>query len=394
MQHHGIVVYKVVGRREWPCRGSELAGRIEVYCVLAGQVLELAGRRAGEWGRDAHRGSSVFGAGGDGSVFDGVVSRDGLAPDASLGLDHILKDLEMLHDLIVSDPHAVEFELRVPHCVVVGHKVSRGVVHARGDADVFVFGVLLHAAEVGLVRAQEPAVRGGPEVAKGEGPLLDAVEAGDGGRVLEGDEVEDARAEFEEVAEGLDLVDESVDAADLLRGAELAVGEHGGLGEALVVVGEGGLAQGHDDHGLPLRGARVGRVEELGVERGLEGPEEAVSLHDRGEAVEGEDDGVGRVNERRGPLFEFLFEVGGGGHDGVDLGGVMCAEAGDSLAEAFVCFRDVLGRSHLRDGRAAETCKHIKFMHRTHMTTDNVSKKCMRRHAELHRLNANEHPLG
>ena len=199
--------------------------------------------------------------------------------------------------------------------------------------------------------------------------------------VLEGDEVEDAGAEFEEVAEGLDLVDESVDAADLLRGAELAVGEHGGLGEALVVVGEGRLAQGHDDHGLPLRGARVGRVEELRVERGLEGPEEAVSLHDGGEAVEGEDDGVGRVGERRGPLFEPLLEARGGGHDGVDLGGGMCAEARDSLAEAFICF--MFGRvygSHLfGDGRAgvcaAETSKHIKFMYRTHMTTDNVSKK-------------------
>ena len=218
MQHHGIVVYEVVGRSEWPCwrdvlagrvlelaagriqvywllagRVLELAGRrIQVYwvlrCLLAGRVLELAGRRSAEWGGDAH-GCSVFvGVRGDArcrcwcSVFDGVMSRDGLAPNASLVLDHALKDLEMLHDLIVSDPHAMEFELRVPHSVVVGHKVSRGVVHARGEADVFVFGVLLHAAEVGLVRAQEPAVRGGPEVAKGEGPLLDAVEAGDGGR--------------------------------------------------------------------------------------------------------------------------------------------------------------------------------------------------------------------
>ena len=196
MQHHGIVVYEVVGRSEWPCwrdvlagRVLELAaGRIQVYWLLAGRVLELAGRRSAEWGGDAH-GCSVFvGVRGDArcrcwcSVFDGVMSRDGLAPNASLVLDHALKDLEMLHDLIVSDPHAMEFELRVPHSVVVGHKVSRGVVHARGEADVFVFGVLLHAAEVGLVRAQEPAVRGGPEVAKGEGPLLDAVEAGDGGR--------------------------------------------------------------------------------------------------------------------------------------------------------------------------------------------------------------------
>ena len=86
---------------------------------------------------------------------------------------------------------------------------------------------------------------------------------------------------------------------------------------------------------------------------------------------------MGRVDERRGPLFELLLEARGGGHDGVDLGGSMCAEARDSLLEALVCeacrgwarFHSVL------EGRAAVTCKHIKFMNRTHMTTDNVSKK-------------------
>ena len=256
----------------------ELAGGLRmVDCRLAGWILELAGGRTGERGGDAHRGCMIGVVGSmsaDGLIRNaclgvdvmGTICGDGLTPNACLYLDHPLKYLEVLHDITMSNAEAMEFELRVPHGVVVGHKVSGGVVHARGEADVFVFGVLLHSAEVSLVRAQEPAVRGGPEVAKGEGALLDAVQAGDRGRVLEADEVEDARAQFEEVAEGLDLVDESVDAADVLGGAKLAVGEHGGLGEALVVVREGGLAQGHDDHGLPLRGARIGGVEELWVE--------------------------------------------------------------------------------------------------------------------------------
>jgi len=261
---------------------------------------------------------------------------DDLTPYLSLGADHALKLVEVIHDGDVCSAELGELELGIHVVVVGGEEVARGEVHARDGADILVERGLLHAAEVGLVGAEQPAVGGDPEVAEDEGALLDAVEASDGGRVLEVVEVEESGGGVEEVGEGLELADESVDAGDGLRGARLAVGEERGLSDVVVVVLEGRFADGHDEDGLPLGGFSVGGVEELRGEGGLKGPEEAVALDDRAEAVEGEDDGVWGVGERQRPLLELGAEGLGVLEDGVELRGGVEVDAGEAVAESAV----------------------------------------------------------